>query len=218
VPDIAARSLRIKPSLPTSTQYRLAGDSLAAAPLMNPISLGTVDYRNNTTAPYQRFVIRFDSPMQFDRFYTKKLYGQSVTVRKPAVGGSSVSATIAVNSADTSEYVVTLGGGLIIDSSGVLITIPATVGTRHSEPATMKQLDFAVDVGRGTLSYRLPSRMTVDLVLVNPRGERLMLVQTEENAGLHVVRYDWKNRAAGVYYAYLKTGEGNSVQRVVHVK
>ncbi|MBN2188516.1 MAG: hypothetical protein JW699_03600, partial [Chitinispirillaceae bacterium] len=162
--------------------------------------------------------VRFDAPMQFDRFYTKKLYGQSVTVRKPAAGGSAVSATIAVNSADTSEYVVTFGSTLTIDSAGVLITIPATVGTRHSEPATMKQPDFAVDVKRGTLSYSLPARMRVDLYIVNPRGERMMVVRSEEAAGPHVVRYDWKNRAAGVYYAYLRTGEGNSVKRVVHVK
>jgi hypothetical protein len=45
-----------------------------------------------------------------------------------------------------------------------------------------------------------------------------MLVQTEENAGPHVVRYDGKNRAAGVYYASLKTDEGSSVKKVVYVK
>jgi uncharacterized protein (DUF608 family) len=218
VPDIAGRSLRVKPSLPTSTQYRLAGDSLAAAPLMNPISLGTVDYRNNTTAPYQRFVIRFDSPLQFDRFYTKKLYSPSVTVRKPAVGGSPVTASIAVNSADTSEYVITFGSTLTIDSSGVLITIPSTVGTRHGQPLNTPALDFAVDVKRGTISYLLPQRTTVDIYIVNPLGERMMVIQSEEAAGSHVVRYDWKNRAPGVYCAYLRTGEGAGVKKVVHVK
>ena len=219
VPDIAGRTLRIKPSLPTSTQYRLAGDSLAAAPLMNPISLGTLDYRNNTTFPYQRFVVRFDSPMQFNTFYTKKLYAQTVSVTKPAIGGSPVAATIAVNSADTSEYAVTFGSTLTIDNTGVLITIPAVpVGTHYAEPATIKQLEFTVDMKNGTLAYRLPHRTKVDLVLVNPRGERLMLVQTEENAGPHVVRYDGKNRAAGVYYASLKTDEGSSVKKVVYVK
>jgi hypothetical protein len=219
VPDIAGRSLRIKPSLPTSTQYRLAGDSLAAAPLMNPISLGTLDYRNNTTYPYQRFVVRFDSPMQFNTFYTKKLYAQTVSVTKPAVGGSAVAASIAVNSADTSEYVVTFGSTLTIDNTGVVITIPAIPsGTHYAEPATIKQLEFTVDMKNGTLAYRLPHQTKVDLVLVNPRGERLMLVRTEENAGLHVVRYDWKNRAAGVYYASLKTDEGSSVKKVVYMK
>ena len=215
-PDINGRTLRIKPSLPTNANWRM--DSLIEAPLMNPVSLGTVDYRNNTTAPYQRFVIRFDAPMQFNTFYTKKLYAQSVTVQKPAVGGSPVAATIAVNSADTSEYVVTFGSTLTIDSAGVLITIPATVGTHYAEPPTMKQFDFAVDVQRGTLSYNLPRRMKVNLYIVNPRGERMMLIRSDESAGSHVVRYDWKNRAAGVYFAYLKTGEGASVKKVVQVK
>ena len=76
--DYNAKILRIKPSLPTSTQYALAGDSLIAAPLINPISCGTVDYRKVTAStPYQRFVIRFDNPMQFNTFYAKKLYAQS---------------------------------------------------------------------------------------------------------------------------------------------
>ena len=215
VPDIAGRTLRIKPSLPTSTQYRLAGDSLRAAPLMNPISLGTVDYSNRSNT--QTFVIRFDSPLQFNTFYAKKIGNQAVRVYKPAVGGSTVAATIAVNSADTSEYAVTFGSTLAIDNTGVLIII-GNVATRNGEPATIKQLDFTVDVKNGTLAYRLPHRMKVDLVLVNPLGERMMLVQTEENEGPHVVRYDWKNRAAGVYYASLKTDEGSSVKKVVYVK
>ena len=37
--DVNAKALRVKPSLPTSAQYALPGDSLAAGPLMNPISM-----------------------------------------------------------------------------------------------------------------------------------------------------------------------------------
>jgi uncharacterized protein (DUF608 family) len=215
-PDINGRTLRIKPSLPTNANWRM--DSLIAAPLMNPISLGTLDYRNNTTAPYQRFVIRFDNPMQFNSFYTKKLYGQSVTVRKPAVGGSAVTASIAVNSADTSEYVVTFGSTLTIDSSGVLITIPSTVGTRYREPAKVSPFDFNVDTKRGTLSYKLSQRMSVSISLVNAHGECVMRHQAEESEGVHVVRYDLNNLAAGVYYAHFKAGDENSFKKMVYVR
>jgi uncharacterized protein (DUF608 family) len=217
-PDIAGRSLRIKPSLPTSTQYRLAGDSLAAAPLMNPVSLGTVDYRNNSTSSYQRFVVRFDNPIQFDKFYTKKLYAQTVSVIKPAVGGSSVAATIAVNSADTSEYAVTFGSTLTFDSSGVLITIPGQSGTHDDGAAKMTTVELTVDQHRGTISYVLPQRMQVNLSVVNARGVTVMRFESEESAGRHAVLHDWAHTAPGVYYAYLRAGDRYCIKKLVHVR
>jgi uncharacterized protein (DUF608 family) len=214
--DYNAKILRIKPSLPTSAQYKM--DSLVSGPLLNPISCGTVDYRNNTTSSVQRFVIKFDNPMQFNTFYTKKLYGQSVSVLKPAVGGSSVAATIAVNPADTSEYQVTFGSTLTIDNTGVLITIPSQVGTRYNEPAKMTPVEFTADMKRGTLSYVLHQRTKVNLVLVDARGIAVMRLESEENAGQHVVRPDWKNLAAGIYYAHFTAGDANSVKKLVYVK
>jgi hypothetical protein len=216
-PDINGKSLRIKPSLPSNPAWKM--DSLVAGPLMNPISLGTVDYKNNTTSGYQRFAVKFDSPMQFNTFYTKKMYTQSVLVYKPAVGGSAVPATIAVNSADTSEYQVTFGSTLTIDNTGVLITIPATpVVTHDVKQAKVGPIDFTVDMKRGTLSYALTRRTKVSISLVNTRGLCVMRHQAEEGAGLHRLRYNRDNLAAGVYYAHFKAGEGNGIKKVVTIR
>ena len=217
--DVNEKILRIKPSLPTSAQYRM--DSLKAAPLMNPLSCGTVDFRRNMTVTpnTQRFVIRFDSPMQFNTFYTKKMLNQTVTVTKPAVGGSPVAATIAVNTADTSECAVTFGSTLTIDSSGVLVVISGTMtGARFAEPAKAPQFDFTVDTKRGTLSYVLSKRTKVDLMLVNARGVSVMHIASEQGAGEHVVRPDWKNLATGVYSAHFRAGDASTVKKLVNLK
>ena len=217
--DVNAKVLRLKPSLPDSSYYRM--DSLISAPLINPISCGTLNYRRNTTVTpnVQRFVVRFDSPMQFNTFYTKKLFSQAVGVNKPAVGGSPVAATIAVNPADTSEYMVTFGSTLTIDSNGVLIVVgSSTVGTLYNGPTKATPVDFTVDTRRGVISYRLPQQETVTLSLVNSLGERILYVKEDANAGAHVVRYDWKNRPAGVYYAQFTAGEARSVKTVVYTK
>jgi len=214
--DVNAKSFRLKPSLPTSAQYVM--DSLIAAPLMTPLSCGTLDYKMAGTST-QRFVVKFDAPMQFNTLYTKKTGSAVVSVIKPAVGGSAVPATIAVNPADTSEYVITFGSTLTIDSTGVLIGVGGTVGTRGAyEPAKASPLNFIVDTKRGMLSYQLQQSEPVTLSLVNPMGEKVTLVNDRESAGSHMVRFDWKSRAAGVYFAEFTAGGVRSVQKVVNVR
>ncbi len=213
-PDVAGKTLHLKPSLPTGM------DSLIAGPLMNPVSLGTVDYRRNTVAipNTQRFVVRFDSPMQFNTFYAKKLYAQTVSVTKPAVSGSAVAATIAVNTADTSEYQVTFGSTLTIDNTGVLIIIGGSTATKLAAEGKISPVELTADMKRGTLSYVLPQRMKVNLVLVDDRGVAVMRLESEESAGQHVVRPEWKNMAAGIYYAHFKAGDASSVKKLVYVR
>lgn len=218
--DYNAKILRIKPSLPTSAQYALAGDSLKAAPLMNPISCGTVDYRQVTTTPpsFQRFVVRFDNPMQFNTFYTKNLDAATVAVYKPAVGGVSVPASIAVNPNDATEYQVTFGNTLTIDNTGVLILIGGGTATKLAAEGKISLVELTADMKRGTLSYVLPKQMKVSLELVDARGIAVMRLESEESAGQHVVRPDWKNMAARVYYAHFKAGESSCVKKLVYMK
>ncbi|MGA2507624.1 MAG: GH116 family glycosyl hydrolase [Chitinispirillaceae bacterium] len=218
--DVNAKVLRIKPSIPaTGTTYAFPGDSLKAAPLLNPISCGTVDYRQVTAStPYQRFVIRFDNPMQFNTFYAKKLDAQVVSVLKPAVGGTSVAASIAVNSADTSEYQVTFGNTLTIDNTGVNIIIGLSTAAKLAQEGKISPVELTADMKHGTLSYVLPQRMKVNLVLVDARGAAVMRLESEEIAGQHVVRPEWKNMPAGVYYAHFTAGESSSVKKLVYMK
>ncbi len=217
--DVNAKLLRIKPSLPDSSQYKM--DSLKSGPLINPISCGTVDYRSDTTVtPHvQRFVVKFDNPMLFNTFYTKKMFAQAVAVRKPAVGGGTVAATIAVNSADTSEYVVTFGSTLTIDSTGVLIVVGTnTVGVLSPTSAKRASVNLMVDTKRGIISYTLLQREQVTLCLTNARGERILYFKGQGNAGSNEVRYDWKNRAAGIYYAQLAAGGAGNVKKIIFMK
>jgi hypothetical protein len=217
--DVNAKELRIKPNLPTSAQYKM--DSLIASPLLNPISCGTVDYKNSSTSnpPVQRYVVKFDNPMQFNTFYSKNLYAQLVSVVKPAVGGNPVAATIAKNAGDTSEYKITFGSPLTIDNNGVLIVIgDDKVGTRNGGPEKIKQVEFAVDMKPGAISYVLPKRTKVSLALVDVRGVSVMRYEAEESAGTHVVRPEWKNLAAGTYYAHFKAGDVVSMKKLVYMR
>jgi uncharacterized protein (DUF608 family) len=205
--DVNAKTIRLKPSLPTGTVYRM--DSLIAAPLMNPLSLGTLDYRKDPATNGQRFFVKFDSAMQFNRLYVKKLGTQKVTVTKQ---GAGISATIGVNPADTSEYQIAFAGPLGIDNAGVIIIVgdyPVSASGRHTTPAVQKQVEFKAAVCNGTVSfsYFLPIPGKVNISLVNPLGKtiRVPVGADGETAGNHVVRHVLTNAPAGVYLTSLST-------------
>jgi len=213
--DVNAKTLRIKPSLPTSSQYALAGDSLKAAPLMNPISCGTVDYKKNSSNG-QRFFVRFDNPMTFSTFYCGKEGGtQTVAVNK---SGANVSATIAVNTADTSEYAVSFGSDLQFDNSGVGIYIGNYQVPVNAPARAIKVQDFLVNMKQGKISYSLPQGESVKISLVNAQGSERTLFQGRQAPGSHSVNHDWKNEPAGIYYVTLTAGDSKTVQRLVHVQ
>ena len=212
--DYNAKALRIKPSLPASTQYMLAGDSLMAAPLINPISCGTVDYRKSSNG--QRFFVKFDSAMTFTTFYCGKGSGpQQVTVSK---SGATVSSTISVNSADTSEYAVSFGNsGLSFDNTGVEIYVGNY--TAINAPArAIKAKDFLVNMKQGRIFYSLPEGASVKICLVNSQGAEQTLFHGRQASGQHSLSHDWKSEPAGVYYVTLTAGDSKTVQRLVHVQ
>ena len=213
--DVYAKTLRIKPSLPTSTQYALAGDSLKAAPLMNPISCGTVDYKKNTSNG-QRFFVRFDNPMTFNTFYCGKVGGtQTVAVFK---SGANVSPTISVNSADTSEYAVSFGSDLQFDNTGVGIYIGNYPVPVNAPARAIKVQDFLVNMKQGKISYSLPQGESVKISLVNAQGSERTLFNGRQAPGNHSVKHDWKNEPAGIYYVTLTAGDSKTVRRLVHVQ
>ena len=216
--DVNAKALRIKPSLPTSSQYALTGDSLMAAPLMNPISCGTVDYKNFTASNYQRFFVKFDSPMTFNAFYC----GKEGSTQKVAVAksGTTVSSTISVNSADTSEYTVSFGaGGLSFDNTGVAIYIGNYNGNSINSPSrAIKVKDFLVNIQMERISYSLPEEASVKICLVNSQGSERTLFHGRQAPGSHNVKHDWKNEPAGMYYVILTAGDSKSIKRLAHVQ
>jgi uncharacterized protein (DUF608 family) len=217
--DVNAKALRIKPSLPTSAQYAM--DSLVSGPLINPISCGTVDYKKVTTSTpnYQRFVIRFDNPMQFNTFYTKKLFSSAVAVVKPAAGGTTVAATIAENSADTSEYQITFGSTLTIDNTGVLIEVgTSNAAIDHFAPPAKSVFGIAVNMKSGMISYILPQPNNVAVTLVNPKGESFTLLRGEMAAGSHALFHNWTKEPTGVYFLKIRSGEMQETKEVVNVR
>jgi hypothetical protein len=197
-------------------------DSLVAGPLINPISCGTVDYKTVTTSTpnYQRFVIRFDNPMQFNTFYTKNLYAANVAINKPAVGGSPVTgATIAVNPADASEYQITFGTPLTIDANGVLIEVgTSTVGVDHLAQPAKPVFGIGVNMKSGMISYTLPQANNVAVTLVNPKGESFTLLRGEMAAGSHTLFHDWTKASTGVYFLKIRAGEMQETKEVVNVR
>jgi hypothetical protein len=213
--DVNAKALRIKPSLPSSMQYKLDGDSLKAAPLINPISCGTVDYKKNASNG-QRFFVKFDNPMPFNTFYCGKVGGtQKVAAVKLGV---SVPATIAVNVADTSEYAVSFGSTLSIDNAGVAIYIgDYTVGV-NTPAREIKVEDLLVNMKQGRISYVLPQDAAVRICLVNSQGSERTLFHGQQPSGQHSLSHDLKNEPAGIYYVTLTAGDSKAVRRLVHVQ
>ena len=213
--DVNAKTFRLKPSLPTSSTYQFAGDSLKAAPLINPISCGTVDYKKNSSNG-QRFLVKFDNAMTFNTFYCGKVGGtQQVSVVR---SGATVPATIAVNTADTSEYAVSFTSPLSIDNSGVAIYIGNyTVGVNAPARETKVQ-DFLVNTKLGRISYWLPEGASVKICLVNSQGAEKTLFRGQQASGPHSLGHDWKSEPAGVYYVTLTAGESKTVRRLVHVQ
>jgi len=214
--DVNAKTLRLKPSIPQSTQYALAGDSLKAAPLINPISCGTLDYKKNSSNG-QRFLVTFDSPMQFNTFYCGKVGGtQTVTVIKL---GTNVPATIAVNNADTSEYAVTFGSTLTFDNTGVAIYIgnyPAS--SVYTPLRTNNVKNFMIDMKQGRIFYTLPQGSSVKICIVNSQGAERTLFYGQQASGQHFLSHDWKSEPAGIYYITLTAGDSKTVQRLVHIQ
>ena len=213
--DVNAKILRLKPSLPTSAQYKM--DSLIAGPLMNPLSCGTVDFRKDPTTNGQRLFVKFDNPMQFNRLFVKKAGSQKVVVTKQ---GAAVAATIDINSADTSEYVITFGSTLAIDKSGVGIIVgDYPVSTRFSAQAAQKAVDFNAGMHNGAVvfSYTLPQSAKVSVTLVNSLGRVVLipLSANDETRGMHVVRYAWNNEPAGVYIAKIRAGDYCATKKII---
>lgn len=217
--DINARELRLKPSLPTSNQYKM--DSLSAAPIFTALSMGTVDYKVNAggSNPCQQFVVKFDNPMQFNTFYTKKMYASKVVVTKPAVNGSVVAATISVNPGDTSEYMITFGSTLTIDNTGVEILVgTATTGIRAAGEPMLNTVNFAFDAKRGTVSYVLPRAARVSLSLLDVSGVCVLRHDAWEGIGTHTVQLGWKNLSTGIYYVHFSAGDVAGLKKIVHVR
>jgi uncharacterized protein (DUF608 family) len=214
--DVNAKIIRLKPSLPTSAPYKM--DSLIAGPLMNPLSCGTLDYRKNPSTSGQRLFVRFDNPMQFNRIYVNKFGAQRVVVTKQ---GAPVAATIAVNSADPSEYEITLGSTLAIDKAGVSIIVgDYPVSARQTaQVATGKVREFSARMHDGTvmISYTLPQSAKASLSLVNSLGKvvRVPLTASDESEGTHVVRFSFNREPAGVYFAKFQAGDGSAVKKLV---
>jgi hypothetical protein len=92
------------------------------------------------------------------------------------------------------------------------------VGTRNGGPEKIKLAEFTADMKHGTITYVLPQQAMVSLVLVDVRGVSVMRYEAEESAGTHVVRPEWKNLAAGTYYAHFKAGDAVSVKKLVYIR
>jgi hypothetical protein len=154
--------------------------------------------------------------MTFTTFYC----GKEGSTQKVAVSKSGVSPTIAVNSADTSEYAVSFGGsGMSIDNTGVTIYVGNYNGSSVNAPAlAIKVQDFLVNTKLGKISYSLPEGSSVKICLVNSQGSERTIFHGQQAAGSHTLSHDWKNEPLGIYYVTLTAGDSKTVKRLVRVQ
>jgi hypothetical protein len=70
-----------------------------------------------------------------------------------------------------------------------------------------------------TIRYGLPTRALVTLTVFNALGQRVaVLVQAEQEAGYHVVRFDAPDFASGMYLYRLQAGDFVQTRRLLLVR
>jgi uncharacterized protein (DUF608 family) len=208
--DVHGKRLWLKPSVPAAM-----GDSLVNAPLINPMSCGTLSY-NLQAGNVQRLVVGFDSALSFRQLYVRKR-GSAATV-SVTNNGALVPATIAVYGADTSEYLITFGSLTAIGTPGAVITVGAATGTDRAPATVASVFAMAVNMKSGIISYVLPQRSGVAVTLVNPKGAALTLLQAEQASGSHALYHDWKREPAGVYFMKIKAGGMQETKEIINIR
>ena len=70
-----------------------------------------------------------------------------------------------------------------------------------------------------TIRYGLPSRAHVSLTLFNTLGQQVStLVQSEQDAGFHEIRFDGTNLPSGVYFYRMQAGSFTETRRLLLVR
>jgi hypothetical protein len=209
--DINAKVLRLKPNLPKSDQYKM--DSLVNGPLINPISNGTLDFKQ--TSDIQTMTVKFDSPMQFKYLYVRKSGQKSVAITK---GSTKVDATVSINPEDTSEYLVTFATPLTIDNNGVKIVVGAAPSAVNPLGKGQNAVKFSAVQDGNTISftYQLDRTAKSSITLVNIQGKSIP-VQIGKNGISGKVSYSWKGEPAGIYFAKLSSGDLCLTQKIVKI-
>jgi hypothetical protein len=70
-----------------------------------------------------------------------------------------------------------------------------------------------------TITYALPQRLSIELTVFNSLGQRVaMLVQGEQEAGHHEVKFDASGLASGVYFYRLQAGSFVQTRKLLLVR
>ena len=70
-----------------------------------------------------------------------------------------------------------------------------------------------------TISYSIPARANVSMAIENALGQRVsVLVDGDQSAGEHLVRFDGSKYASGVYFVTLRTGGAALVRKMILIK
>jgi hypothetical protein len=70
-----------------------------------------------------------------------------------------------------------------------------------------------------TIRYDLPDRAQVTLTIFNTLGQQVAtVVQGEQEAGYHEVKFDGSGLSSGVYFCRLKAGNSVETKRLVLMK
>ena len=163
--DYNAKKLWIKPNLSTGTEgIANMNNQLVSGPLIGAYSCGTVDYMQNQPLYDQQMTVKFDNPLQFNELYVRNTGDTNITVKK---GGNSVPFTLTTTS---DEYKITFNSTLIIDSTGVVVTIglvdiDPTKTVTTAQPATL-----AAD-GSATSLISCEIRSNSDIVVTSATNE-----------------------------------------------
>lgn len=170
--DVANRKLWLKPSVPQDSM----GGVLVNAPLINPLSCGTLDYTPST--PYgQRLLVKFDTTMTFS---TITLKDQNSAVNPIYISVTKSAAPVAFTSTrqgsgKSAEIALNFSAPVAVDSNGVLIIVDdQPVGVKSAAAGFSRQASpvvFPAAIHNGAVRLPLSCHRLDKIEIFGLKGE-----------------------------------------------
>jgi hypothetical protein len=220
--DNANNRLWIRPRVPTDM-----GGKITSALLLNPKSLGTLDYDENGNAESgvtQTITVKYDKPVTVKEFVLKNNTG--IEAPYVAISGA-VNPTIKVEGADPEKNIrVTLATPIQIGPSGVQIQVskkPVSVADMKGF-YTMAPLTFSSSrLSAGApVYYSVDIAGTIKMELLSINGAKIGTIMNQNvSVGSHAFNWNGKTlegRNVGSVFAVLRlTSQNGTVTKMVSI-
>lgn len=147
-------------------------------------------------------------------YYLNDVYNDSSS--EVSFSGGSLNFTTALPAYGSAVY--------ILSDSIVTLSLPTIVGVKAENADLPKSFELEQNYPNPfnpttTISYQLPTRNKVNLVIYDVLGRVVnVLVNEDQNAGTHEVSFDGSRLSSGVYFYRLTAGSFSQVRKLMLLK